>query len=72
MNSWGEVCLIAIKAGDLLRLKKDALPHARVREFYFVKMDGQKVILAHPDGSYEWIADIDDIDWNGFTPPVNS
>ncbi len=57
--------------GDKLMLKKDVLPRANVREFTFVTMSGNKVVLAH-ETEYEWEADSSDIEWNGFKPPQTS
>ncbi len=52
--------------GDVVRLRNDALPNARVREWIFLRAEGKKVILAHKDGDYEWVAEIDQIDWDDF------
>ncbi len=57
--------------GDKVMLKKDVLPRAYVREFTFVRIDGNKVVLAH-EAEYEWEADSSDIEWNGFKPPQMS
>ena len=59
----------SVRGGDLLRLRNGALPGARVREFTFVGVDGNRVVLAHKDGSYEWATDIDNIDWKDYHVP---
>jgi hypothetical protein len=55
-----------LKAGDVVRLRENALPNARVREFKFVRMQGDKVVLAHED-EYEWEVDMADIDLEGIS-----
>ena len=59
----------SVRPGDLLRLRDDVLPGARVREFRFVGMEGDKVVLDERNGVYEWITDIDNIDWNDYHVP---
>ena len=58
-----------IQTGDLLTLGDNALPHARVREFRFVRMEGDQVVLAHKDGDYEWTVDAADITWDDYCLP---
>jgi hypothetical protein len=57
-----------IRTGDLVRLLDDVFPDAKVREFRFIKMNGNKVVLAHED-EYQWETEADDIDWGEFSPP---
>ncbi len=58
-----------VQAGDLLRLRDDVLPGARVREFRFVGMEGNRVVLAEKAWTYEWTTDIGNIDWNDYSLP---
>lgn len=59
--------LKSIPVNDKLRLKDDALPQARVREFLFKGIGkGGKVLLAPDFEDYIWEADFDDIDWEEY------
>ncbi len=52
-----------MRSGDLVKLRAAPLPNARVREFTFIRMDGDKVLLAHKEGHYECELHANDIDW---------
>ena len=59
--------LNSISPGEKLRLRDDALPHGKIREWMFkgVEKDGI-VLLAHEIDEYIWEAKIDNIDWEKY------
>ncbi len=59
--------LKSIQLNEKLRLREDALPWAKIREFLF-KGSGEngKVFLAPEFEDYTWEANFEDIDWEEY------
>ncbi len=59
--------LKSIQLNEKLRLKEDALPRAKIREFLFKGLgENGKVFLAPEFEDYTWDANFDDIDWEEY------
>ncbi len=52
--------------GESLSLRKDVLPQAKVREWLFVKIEGERIFLEHKTMGYVWDTSVDDIDWEDY------
>jgi hypothetical protein len=52
--------------GEELRLRDDVLPTAKVRDWLFHKMEGEKILLEHKTKGYVWNTSVNDIDWEQY------
>ncbi len=52
--------------GEELRLRDDTYPHAKVRDWLFHKMEGEKILLEHKTEGYVWDTRVHDIDWDAY------
>ncbi len=58
--------LNSIRRGEKLRLRDDFLPNAKVRDWLFHKMEGEKILLEHKTRGYVWEANMNNIDWDAY------
>ena len=52
--------------GEELRLRDDTLSHAKVRDWLFHKMEGEKIFLEHKTKGYVWDTSVDHVDWDDY------